>query len=336
MLKAPVFILGCHKSGTSLLRNLLDGHPSLFVIPTESHFFQNTGHWVDYYFRRTPPANLTFPEIKENLFNTIDSFNNRLDEVGDSFTKGKWNMDILRETLYSEHVTSLKDLSHLYVKSLYKSLFNKEYNSNLIWVEKSVENTEFALEWLQLYPDAKFIYILRNPYANLTAIKKFRKVTKSNSFPIKGALLSMHNSYYFLYKNLNFLSPAKFKVLKYEDLLEHPETIMKDISNFIGISYCQTLLQPTLLGELWSGNSSYGNKFTKISNENVNRWERNITKSEIFLVNKLFTHVLKDYEYEVINTANKNRGKAIKSGKLKEIFLNKILSYYLPTFKSKT
>ena len=35
----PVFILGSHKSGTSLLRNLLDGISGFFVIPIEAHFF---------------------------------------------------------------------------------------------------------------------------------------------------------------------------------------------------------------------------------------------------------------------------------------------------------
>ena len=37
--KNYVFILGQHKSGSSLLRSLLDGHPDLFVIPVETHYF---------------------------------------------------------------------------------------------------------------------------------------------------------------------------------------------------------------------------------------------------------------------------------------------------------
>ena len=36
---SPIFILGCTKSGTTLLRNLFDGHPDLFIIPFETHFF---------------------------------------------------------------------------------------------------------------------------------------------------------------------------------------------------------------------------------------------------------------------------------------------------------
>lgn len=36
----PIFICGHPKSGTSLLRNLLDFHPQLVVYPEESRFFR--------------------------------------------------------------------------------------------------------------------------------------------------------------------------------------------------------------------------------------------------------------------------------------------------------
>lgn len=42
-MEKPVFVLGSRKSGTSLLRSLLDGAEGLFVVPCETHFFQRTG-----------------------------------------------------------------------------------------------------------------------------------------------------------------------------------------------------------------------------------------------------------------------------------------------------
>ena len=35
----PVFVCGAHRSGTSLVRNLLDGHPALAVLPSEGTFY---------------------------------------------------------------------------------------------------------------------------------------------------------------------------------------------------------------------------------------------------------------------------------------------------------
>ena len=85
----PIFILGCTKSGTTLLRNLFDGHPQLFVVPSESHFFQNARFWVSYYFRRTKPENLSYNEIKQNFINWISYLNETYQDVTDAFTKGK-------------------------------------------------------------------------------------------------------------------------------------------------------------------------------------------------------------------------------------------------------
>src|SRR5471032_2795610 len=36
-----VYICGVHRSGTTLLRNLLDGHPELLVLPSEGRYFTN-------------------------------------------------------------------------------------------------------------------------------------------------------------------------------------------------------------------------------------------------------------------------------------------------------
>jgi hypothetical protein len=43
MLKQPIFISGLRKSGTSMVKNLLDNHPALFMYPpNEFHFFKFT------------------------------------------------------------------------------------------------------------------------------------------------------------------------------------------------------------------------------------------------------------------------------------------------------
>src|SRR6187549_1076292 len=40
-LMRPVFICGHHRSGTTLLHDLLDGHPELFVLPSEATYFSS-------------------------------------------------------------------------------------------------------------------------------------------------------------------------------------------------------------------------------------------------------------------------------------------------------
>ncbi len=294
----PIFILGCSKSGTSLLRNLLDGHPDLFVIPTETHFFQNTGYWVNYSFRRSKPGTLSSDEKKERLLNWISVVNQAEDSVSDSFSANRWNLALMREVLTRARVASDKDLMDAYFHALYAGLFGSQLPDHLRIVEKSVENAEFAFELLKFYPDAKFLHIIRNPYSNLVALRKYAQhVRRSKKFPyLKNILFALYNSYYYLYKNSRVISA--YKIIRYEDLLTNPENTMRQVADFLEITYHDSLLTPTMFSEKWQGNSTSRIKFDSISKINMDRWKKEITSLEIWIVNHFFDFVLHDYGYE--------------------------------------
>lgn len=324
--RGPIFILGCSKSGTSLMRNLFDGHSTIFAVPAESHFFEYTGSWVNYYFRRSQPKNYTFAEMKEQLTGWIDFSNKRVNNVADGFTAGKWNVEKFKEVMYSKEVSNLRELSDLYVESMYVSLFDKPYQ-NLSFAEKSVENAEFVLEWSQLYPEARFVHILRNPYSNLVAIRKFMDSLRMPF--LNRALLGMHDSYYSLYKNLKLADQSRYKVIIYEHLIANPEKVMRELADFIDIDYEEILTQPTLMGKPWGGNSTSGKKFSSVSNQNIEKWKQDITKYEVSIVNELFPHVLRDFNFEVIDEKDLKNRIYPKEG-IRHFIMNKISSYYLP------
>src|SRR5215813_2734719 len=43
-LQRPTFICGHQRTGTTLLQNLLDGHPQLLVLPSEGTYFTSFGY----------------------------------------------------------------------------------------------------------------------------------------------------------------------------------------------------------------------------------------------------------------------------------------------------
>ena len=328
----PIFILGCSKSGTSMIRNLFDGHPNLFIVPAESHFFQNIGFWISYFSRRSAPQQLSYQEMKTELFRWIDYSNIKDNITADGFTKGRWNMAVFKESLMRTPVNSLRELSDLYIQSMYKSIYERDYDNSLRFMEKSVENTEVALEWLSLYPDAKFVHILRNPYSNIVALRKFLNTKK---FPfLKGAIYSMYNSYYSLYKNINLISDSRYKVIIYDELISEPKKVMKNLCEFLNIEYMDILLTPTLFGVPWSGNSTSGVQFEGISNINLNKWKKELSNFEICIINDLFMHVVKDFGFEKINS----RYSIMQIAKNENMFnyiQNRIFYYNLPRFANK-
>jgi hypothetical protein len=338
----PIFILGCSKSGTTLLRNLLDGHKDLFAIPSETHFFQNIKYWVSYQFRVAKPNKLSIDEMKKNLIDWVSYLNKTEDFFADSFTKNKWDIKVLEEKLNAENIGNIKNLSDAFWNALYAALYKEAMPADKRIVEKSVENAEFVFEWLNFYPDSKFIHIVRNPYSNLVSLRKYLdKQTKNRKvlFPRKNvsyfphlrkAVYSMYNSFYFLEKNKRLVN--NYKVVTYENLISHPETVMKEISNFLEIDFQEILLQPTLFGEDWAGNSITGQRFSGVSTSSLERWQKEITDFEIILVNRLFDFLLKEYNYPILLPNKNSIMKRAPKESIINYILNRLLIYYLPTY----
>jgi protein-tyrosine sulfotransferase len=296
-MKEPIFILGAHKSGSSLLRSLLDHHPSLFVIPFETHFFQLAGYWVDYRLRQSRPPLLPFPKIKTTYYEHIQLYNRASDAYVDANLVGRFDLQAFHNRINCEEPDTFPELIFLYVKSVYFSLFQAELPDHYRIVEKSVEHGEFAIHLHQMFPDARFIHILRNPYANLVALRRYLGRRK---YPILGRLLiTLYNSYYHLYQNRQLIQP--YLVVRYEDLLQEPENKMRAIAQFLEIEYTDALLKPTSLGQPWQGNSSRDIQFTGISAKNLDIWQRDIKDLEIFYTNRYFKFLLEEYGYPVID-----------------------------------
>jgi hypothetical protein len=295
-LKAPIFILGSHKSGSSLLRSLLDGHPNLFPLPKESHFFQYGGYWVDYRLRSAQPRQLSREDLIQNLTELVSEYNVAMDPYADSVTVGKFDLERFRRTLEAGGFENPRARFETYVEALYASLTGHALDETIRIVEKSVENAEWAPALRHMFPDCRFIHIVRNPYASLLAI---RKAKSKRGFPfLRNPILALKNSYYNLYRNTHIL--GDYLLIRYEDLVSSPEKVMRQAAKFLGIEFQEILLKPTVLGEIWGGNSTSGQNFDSVAKAPLENWKNQITSLEIALVNKCMGHVLSRFGYETL------------------------------------
>ena len=191
-------------------------------------------------------------------------------------------------------------------------------------VEKSVEHLEMALELAQAFPKAQFIHIVRNPYANIVALRKFK--AKDQGYPlINKVFKSLESGYYWLRTNATLI--PHYKVIRYEDLAQQPEVEMKKIAEFLQITYDPQMLHPTMMGDAWGGNSAYG-RFKAISAEHLDRWKEEITPLEANLVTKYFPHVLREMDYEIL-PIQRRTWKPAKGESLKRYVYNRLYPLYL-------
>ena len=323
MSHAPIFILGSHKSGTSLLRSLLDGHPELFVIPFETHFMALLGRWITYSYRKQAPVEDA--NFLDGLVEILESYARSNDRQADVVLGDRLDMDAVRAFVGEmddaddpiQALTILKQLLPQVVEGLDSAQGKRA-------VEKSVEHLESALELAQTFPKAQFIHIVRNPYANMVALRKFK--AKDQGYPlINKVYKSLESGYYWLKTNKTLI--PKYQVLRYEDLAQDPEGEMRKLASFLGISFDESLLKPTLLGDPWGGNSAYGN-FKAISAAHLDRWKEEITPLEANLVTQHFGHVLAEYGYDELPLQS-GAWKPAKGESVKRYAYNRLYPLYL-------
>ncbi len=322
----PIFILGAHKSGTSLLRALLDGHPDLYVVPVEAHFFQNLSFWVDNEYRRQRPRKLTREEQYKRFADYIQEVNDKTDPYSDSVSKGIFDQSRFEEYFSRIHKGDPPQrLLALYLEAIHYSEKGVPLPEGLRVVEKSVENAEFVPELNRYYPEAKFVHILRNPYANLVSLRRYKSI--GFGYPImRRVLRTMENSYYWLYKNRRLM--PSYRIIRYEDLVREPEKTMRELAEYLEIPFHQVLLAPTYRGADWQGNSITGQKFRGVETSVLNRWQDEILPLEVRYVNRLFPFVLRDYNYEEY-TASGSFWRRAQGENLKRYLANRIFWYYL-------
>ena len=324
----PIFLLGAHKSGTTLLRSLLDGHSRLYTIPFESHFFANMDYWIHCEYRKQHPKRACRDDLIREFCTRIHISNTTIDasEMGDTFVYGE-----IDEAGFEERFSCLslnaepQEILERYFDSIYFALNGRGLPEDLRTVEKSVENAEFAVELTDMYPEASFIHIVRNPYSNLVSMRKHKSAGFGYAL-IHRVLSTLDISYYYLYQNPRVIE--KYLVIRYEDLVTHPRTVMQEICAFLGLPFEETLLIPTHLGRVWRGNSSSGEKFDGISASTLDRWKRDIQPMEVFYVNRMFGFVLENFGYESL-AYRRGFWRPARGENLQRYMANRLFRFYL-------
>lgn len=324
----PIFLLGAHKSGTTLLRGVFDGHPDLFVLPFESHYFQNMCYWVDYNLRRQRPETLSTAEIISRFSDRLQHLNETQDRFGDTPRNFEINIERFLEVFgtFSEQLDE-RERFELLMQAYYHALYGESLPDHKRIVEKSVEHAEFAPFLRQMFPKARFIHIVRNPYANIVSLRKAK--IKQFGFPLVSRMLeSFYNSYYHLYRNQRLIE--NYHIVKYEELLKEPEKKITEMARFLNLNVEESMMEPTKFGDPWSGNSSTGDELSGFDTSRINSWETEISPMETLFLNRLFDYPFKEFGYSKRSgTSISDFLKPLKHEGIKRWLANRLYLIYL-------
>lgn len=293
----PVFLLGSHKSGSSLLRSLLDGHPSLAVLPKETHLFQFTNHWVDYRRRRNVPRAVDSDELIERMLKQIRDDTRPGNPYADA-PGFAYRMSVLEPRLRALDASDMPSFLAGYMQAAYEASVGAPPAAGKALVEKSVEHAEFAYVLAGYYPGARFVHIVRNPYATLVAVRQMMQ-KRTGRFPYLWPMAcSLYNSYRNLFTNR--LALPNYLCIRFEDLVEQTAPTMQKVAGFLGIEYSDVLLRPTSGEQPWAGNSTSNEAFQGVSSKPLEAWKHTLTDYEIAMANRIAAPVLAQFGYERI------------------------------------
>jgi hypothetical protein len=232
-----VLIYGPRKSGTTLFQRLLDGTKEIFVHPDETK--------IKYFIAL---------EKKKDLSLSDDSDYYKRHSYYFRAWKKDWpqvDSKIYKDFTEKEfaNVKYLDDYIELDIEAS-KEAMETNYLKSDSWAIKEVSGntTEIIDSFLNKYPEGKVINVFRDPRRITSAV--YRAKMKSDSkVPFKRALKIAQQPYNELKNLYSYIDDPRVLSVFYENIVEHTEDTMKEVADFLGISYSEKLTIPTINGE---------------------------------------------------------------------------------------
>jgi hypothetical protein len=280
---SPVFIVGPRKSGTTLLLNLLDGHSQLVALPNEPHHFQR---FLLQHGRRDRSAQLEELHTRwiHNLIcpTGLPPFWT----LGRPWVEGEDGYQLFTRRLYEiEAAHPDQDLLAVVAAALCAVATGAVSDEIRHWVVKT-PGDELVVRRIQaVYPDASFVHILRDPRAVSAAVTRIDRAAGERA-DLETTAHDIRRSFDAAGANLRLLGATRYLVIRYEDLVRHPEVVMAEVARFLGIDFEEGLLMPTILGKPATSNSAWEGRRSegRIDDSHLERWREELDEDSLTFV----------------------------------------------------
>lgn len=290
----PIFVVGYMHSGTTLVRNILGNHPSLYCAPEETKFFMHLNLVRDELRRSTAPPDVAMLEYCRSIVTHGVAF--RTEDRQKS------------ASAVSQPRVSDRELGQRFRIAL-DNLTREEGRSR--WVEKTPTHVFYADVISAAIPDAMFLEIVRDP-RDVLASKKTRthNVSMPGRFgPEERRRKYLEKSFDPLWDGLSWksairageagsrTSPGGWLRIRYEDLVAETEPAVRRICSFLELDFDDGLLDvprgvPADVDEL--GSTERG-----VASSSSGRWQTVLTPREAGVCERACRREMKQLDYVV-------------------------------------
>ena len=271
MTSAPVFVVGCARSGTTMLRAMLDAHP-LLAIPPESHFI--TSLWA--VRRRYERAGV------------VDAERMAADVIR-TYRFGEWGIDaeaVLRRVRALDRPAFSDVIDAVFMA--YAAEKGKER-----WGDKTPNYALDVALLAEIFPGGRFVHLVRD--GRDVALSLLQMPWWPNTLAEAAQVWSHWTQA--ARRAGRALGPERYLEVHYEDLVDEPERELRRICDLTGLLY-----EPQMLSypDRASGNGvpAYHRNAQGAPVKGLRDWTRDMTKEDVALFEALAGAQIRAMGYE--------------------------------------
>lgn len=273
--ESPIFIVGASRSGTTLIRRILNGHSAVSIAP-ETHYFDDLRPRLGQ--RAVKPLERADQELVERYFLALGDM--AYGQEGDPSRSTIAVADL------REEARSLGATPDAYFAAFCRLRMRRLGRSR--WGEKTPRHVFRMDEMRAAWPDAQVVCLVRDPRAVVASYRDWKRgkapsksadrarVTRSynvvlTSLLVNGAMAAEERA-------LRDHGHRYIRLVRYEDVVREPEAAARALAEWLGLEY-----EPAML-DVPDMYSSYDDVQPGISSVPVERWRRKLSDTEISVI----------------------------------------------------
>lgn len=264
--KGPIFIVGLGRSGTKLLRDLLNNHPKISIPEDETGFIPELLKRFD---------SKDIKSCKNEMLEVITRSPFYISQK----QKGGLNKSIVKKLIFNSQ--NIKDV----IEKINRFCSPKGAKAKYIWGDKTPSYIKDVLLLNKYFDGAKFIHIYRDVRDYSLSYKR----TWGKGYT---------NSAYKWDKRIKHFEGNKNKInyieISYEDLLVNTQNVLKSVCAQIGVEYKDEITQLREPVEVYGDAQQ-----SDIKKNNFNKYKTHLNKDEVLLIESIAFDSMKLKGYDI-------------------------------------
>jgi hypothetical protein len=273
----PILVLGCPRSGTTLLRLMLNAHPRL-AIPPETRFV------LPVYFGRSQFGDLSDARNRRKLAEFLTG------KKALRFADHDTDLEATRQAILEAPPTVGSALAAVFAQ--YAARFDKPR-----WGDKLPTYIEHVRPLLQMFPDAHLIHVLRDGRDCVGSLK--RQEWSKRSTP--DAIGVWNRAIDYGTKARSWVPASQWHEIRYEQLVSDPEGQLKELCRFLEEDFVADMLEPAKVGAavMPSRKGFHGMLSGAVTTQSVGGWQKHLEPWESNLMHYVSGKRLRSLGYDV-------------------------------------